>query len=233
MNHPFYNMVPGILKDTKDNRDFNAEQLIVRTYATPPSYRVDPHPMIYNQGQTPECGAFSGAGIKTDEEYRQWGKRIKFNAPALYAECKKTDGIPNQPGTYPRVVCQVLQQQGIALAGQTTPDPRYKIDGYYRIMPGSSIDFITQLIFQFGSIMLASEWYSNWMGWFRTLPKPSGKSVGGHAYRGVGWESNGIVVANSYGKLMWGWLGIAVMPWDIVLNYVLADGDSWKLCDAK
>lgn len=232
MNNPFGQHQPGVLKDPEDKQDYNAEKLIVRTYATPSSYYVDPKPIVYNQGQNPSCGGWSGAGVKSDEEYRQWGKRIKFNGQALYEECKKVDGIPNQPGTYPRVVCQVLQQQGPSLYGQTIPQSQYRIDSYWRIMPGATIELIQQIILQYGSIMLASTWYGNWNGWFRTFPKPVGKGIGGHAYRGVGWEPGGLVVVNSYGSFFWGCWGKAVMPWDIFFGYVLAEGDSWKLLDA-
>jgi hypothetical protein len=264
--------ISGYIKDKKDSRDFPATRLLVREVPLPESFIVNPNTIIYNQGQTPSCVGFSSAGVKTDEEFIQWGKQIRFDGMWLYKECKKIDGIPNVEGTYPRVACKILNQVGCKVVTASTtcpirflkpkpPEPtpediyKYRIEAYYRIEPRSTLDFVKQFIYQFGSILTASIWFKNWMSKFWVFPKPVGTSNVGHAYRGVGWDSEsvshksisiptkatiilkhdnaGIVVPNSWGEILWGINGVSIMPFEMFLNYVLAEGDCWKLVDAK
>jgi hypothetical protein len=241
--------VGGYIKDKKDKRDFKATKLLVREVPLPDSFIVNLNTIIYNQGASPSCVGFSSAGVKTDEEFQQWDKQIRFDGMWLYGECKKIDGIPNVEGTYPRVACKILNQTGckVVTASATcpirflkpkppepTPDEiaKWKIAAYYRIEPKSTVDFVKQIIFQFGSILTASDWYSNWMMKFDVFPVPSGGVVGGHAYRVIGWDSIGFIIANSWGKIYWGVNGIAIMPYQMFLDRVLAEGDSWKLVDS-
>jgi hypothetical protein len=240
--------VGGYIKDKKDSRDFPATRLLVREVPLPDSFIVNPNTIIYNQGQTPSCVGFSSAGVKTDEEFTQWAKQIKFDGMWLYEECKKVDGIPNVEGTYPRVALKILNQVGckVITASATcpfrflkpkppepTPDDiaEWRIAAYYRIDPKSTADFVKQIIYQYGSILTASNWYGNWQGKFDVFPTPAGGVVGGHAYRAVGWTPIGFVIANSWGKVFWGVNGIATMPYSIFAK-VLAEGDCWKLVDA-
>jgi hypothetical protein len=264
--------VGGYIKDKKDKRDFPATKLLVREVSLPDSFIVNLNTIIYDQGQTPSCVGFSSAGVKTDEEYTQWAKQIKFDGMWLYNECKKIDGIPNIEGTYPRVACKIMNQRGCKVVTgaatcpirflkpkppEPTPDEiaKWKIAAYYRVEPKSTLDFVKQIIFQFGSILTASTWFKNWMSKFWVFPKPTGTSNEGHAYRGVGWDyesvnhksmsfpsgvtivlkhdNAGIIIPNSWGKILWGVNGVAIMPYATFRDYVLAEGDCWKLVDAK
>jgi hypothetical protein len=239
--------VGGYIPDIEDPRDFPATKLLVRELALPESYTVNENTIIYDQGQTPQCVGYSSAGVKTDQEYSQYGKQIKFDGTWLYNECKKEDGIPNIEGTYPRVACKILQQRGCkTVSGAATcplrffkpkpPEPtpediaKWKIDAYFRIDPKSTADFVKQIIYQFGSIKTASTWWENWMEKFYVFPSPSGRSVGGHDYRAIGWNTIGFVIANSWGTVLWGKSGIATMPYD-VFHGILMEGDCWKLVD--
>ena len=238
----------GALPDVKDDRDFPATRLLVREVALPDEFIVYKDTIIYDQGQTPQCVGYSSAGVKTDEEFKERGKQIRFNGRWVYEQCKKEDGIPGVEGTYPRVACKVLQQQGCktVTAAETcpvrflkpkppTPTPediaKWKIDAYYRIDPKSTIEFVKQIIFQFGSILTASRWYANWMEKFSVFPAPIGETNAGHAYKTAGWNPIGFFIFNSWGKILWGKSGIAVMPYAIFMSYVLSEGDCWKLVD--
>lgn len=234
----------GYIPDIPDPRDFPARRLIYAAQPLPSIYRVDPNTIIYDQGQTPECVAFASAGIKTDEEFVQHSKRYKFDADWLYARCKERDGT-NQPGTYPRIACQVLVDLGIPLVPSTCPlsflktnapkpnnDPSlWRIKAYYRIDASSDIELIKQIIFQYGSIMCGSNFYASWEDKFSIFPAPDTVS-GGHAYRIDGWDQTGFVVVNSWGTILWGVNGVATMPYQMFLDFVLPDGDVWKLIDA-
>jgi hypothetical protein len=241
--------VGGCVPDPIDARDLPATMLLVKEVPLPESYIVDSDTIIYDQNGYPRCVAHGASGVKTDEEFLERATRIKFDADWLYARCKEIDGIPFIEGTFPRAACKVLNQQGCKVLTTAStcpfrflkpkpPEPtpadiaEYKIDAYYRIDPKSTTYFIKQIILQFGSLLTASYWFSNWMAKFYTFPAPNDDYVGNHCYRTVGWNPVGFVIVNSYGKILWGRNGVATMPYAIFAD-VLAQGDCWKLVDHK
>jgi len=233
----------GWIKDPPDARDYNIRSLIPpdkRVIGLPVNYIVYPDTIIYNQGSTSQCVAHALSGVKTDQEYIQWAQVYEFDAAWLYGECKKIDGIPFEDGTYPRVACQILQNRGTVVVGEKrcflqkalgVADVKWKINSYFRINLTDTDEDIKQILFSYGSFMAASRWFSNWSGKFGTFPEPNGDVSGGHAYRVIGWNADGWVVANSWGKILWGNWGIATMPYKMFRDYVLVDGDSWKIID--
>jgi C1A family cysteine protease len=232
----------GWVKDPEDSRDFPAKKLILAKKAVflPEEYIVNKDTIIYDQGSTPRCVAYSSSGVKTDEEFLQYKQQYKFDADWLYSECKKIDGIPNQEGTYPRIACKILMEKGTKLAASgcflkkamNKPDKKWAIAGYYRLENSLTDNDIKQILFTYGSFLAASSWYANWSDKFSVFPEPKGGSEGGHAYRVIGWNKTGWIVANSWGSILWGDKGIATMPFNIFREHVLSEGDSWKLVDA-
>ena len=228
----------GWLKDSRDERDFPAKKLIFAEMPLPSNYFVYPDTPVYNQGSHPACVGYACAGIKSDEEYLQGKSQYLFDGLWLYNECKKIDGIPGEDGTYLRFAMQVLQKQGmrqmVLPCRKKSPDSYWQIGAYYRIENDAADDFIKQIIFQYGSISVGSLWYESWMNMGEIFPVPDSQN-GGHAYRVCGWRSDspaGWVVVNSWGKLLWGKAGIAVMPYDIFRGWVMGTGaDIWKLVD--
>ena len=238
----------GWVKDPVDKRDYNIRKLLPeakKVAVLPTTFTVYPNTIIYDQGQTPRCVAYASSGVKTDEEFLQYGQQYMFDADWLYSECKKIDGIPFEDGTYPRVACQILQEKGDVLANSggfcgffsklapKTPDLKWKIDSYYRIDNSNSDTDIKQILFNYGSFLASSRWYTNWSDRFEVFPYPNGNTGGGHCYRIIGWDTTGWLVANSWGLFLWGKMGKAIMPFDIFRNSVLSEGDCWKLIDAK
>ncbi|MGA9047981.1 MAG: hypothetical protein WB588_03220 [Dehalococcoidia bacterium] len=57
-------------------------------------------------------------------------------------------------------------------------------------------------------------------------------SNGAHDVCQPGYMPLGIKYANSWGRLLWGIGGIAVMPWDMYISCVLQSGDMMKLQDS-
>lgn len=239
------NFGKGYIPDIPDSRDFPAKRLIYAAQPLPSTYRVDPHTIIYDQDGKPKCVTSAVCGVKTDQEFVQHGIRYKFDDDQLYAECKKRDGIPDLPGTYFRVACQILKDIGVPLAVSTCPlnflkpnkpkpnnDPSlWRIKAYYRIDAGSDIELIKQIIFQYGSIACGSNFYKSWESKFSVFPTPD-TVTGPHGYRIDGWDEVGLVLPNSWGELLWGDNGVATMPYQMFLDYVLPEGDIWKLIDA-
>ena len=244
--------VGTVLKDIPDERDFLTEKLIkdLRFSAVPLPDEYNPPTIIYNQGQTPQCAAYAGAGIKTDEEYAECGKLLTFDARWLYARAKEQDGIPDQPGTYTRVINDILLKQGIPILSKSScplsflkpkpPEPTpddirekaylNRIQAYYRILLSDLDELIKQIIFQFRSISAASMWYEEWNSARETFSEPKTPQTP-HAYRLKGWKRNGWIIPNSWGKILWGIGGESVMPFSMFRDVVLPQGDVWKLVD--
>jgi C1A family cysteine protease len=235
----------GWVKDKFDIRDFNVRSLITpekKQALLPNHFVVYDGTIIYDQGQTSKCVAYSASGVKTDQEFIQYGKQYRFDANWLYSECKKIDGIPNENGTYPRIACKILQEKGDKLDTSNLcflkkmvsgPDKKWGIDSYYRIDISNTDEDIKQILFSYGSFIAASSWYSNWMDKFTEFPEPNGIVDGGHAYRIIGWNEKGWIIANSWGTILWGDGGKATMSYDIFRRRVLSEGDCWKLVDSK
>ena len=232
--------IPGHGPGT-DPRDYNIRQLLALPPAKPlppklPSlYWTVQTPIVLNQGSTPECVAYASSGMKTDEEYQEWNRVYKFNAGALYAKCKQQDGSPNDPGTWPKVACDIMLKQGMALGCSKKFDTKWGINGYYGITTDNTDDEIKAILYQYGTMLFASYWYDNWMDMFEVFPSP-GNQNGGHCYRCVGWVPIGWIIVNSWGKGLWGNFmgigsGIAIMPYGTYRQFVLPDGDSWKVID--
>ena len=228
----------GWVKDREDPRDFPAVRLVFAEMPLPANYFINPNTPVYNQGSHPACVGYACAGIKSDEEYLQSKKNYLFDGLWLYKECKKIDGIPDADGTYLRCAMEVLQKMGMRQVSlpckKKNPDTFWEIGAYYRIENDAADDFIKQVIFQHGAIAVGSYWYDSWMSVGEVFDKPEGID-GGHAYRICGWrqeEPAGWVIVNSWGKLLWGKAGIAIMPYDIFRAAVMGTGaDIWKLVD--
>ena len=238
------------LPDPKDARDFSIRKLIFRDVPLPSRYLINEGGLIYNQESLPACVAFAGAGVKTDQEYLEFKDEIEFDGKWLYNECKKIDGIPDVEGTYIRYALQVMMTSMKEkdstpicrfLKSEKKPNPKWKIKGYYRIGNEESIDYIKQVIFQYGSIYVGSVWAENWMSGIwnggYVIPEPIYKedgSDGGHAYRITGWEdknTNAFQLTNSWGKI-WGKEGRVWLPYTIFEKVKAIDTtDIWKVVD--
>jgi len=224
----------GWLKDPVDSRDFPARSLVYAALPLPKTYWCNPNTPVYNQGSTPSCVGYASAGVKTDEEFIQHGEEYTFDGLWLYKKCKKVDGIPNQAGSYPRIALKILQEMGIRQntipCKKTKPDSFWKIKAYYRVTEEDTDETIKQIIFQYGSLLIGSTWYSSWNSVKEVFPDPGNAISGGHAYRVCGWNEVGWVVVNSWGKLLWGIKGMATMPYDMFRSKVIF-GDVWKIID--
>jgi hypothetical protein len=224
--------------DKEDKRDWNAGLLVPTEMPLQRNYSVWPDTPIYNQGLSPDCVGYCGAGVKTDEEYLQHGKKYLFNGRWLYDECKKIDGMPDVDGSSLRFAMQILQQTGmrqlVLPCQKREADSFWQIGSYFRLDASSLDDFIKQVIAQRGSIAIGTWWYRSWMNVGEVFPKPDIKN-GAHAIKVTGWRDDppiGWEFINSWGKLLWGKAGKAIMPYDMFRGAVIGDGaDVWKLVD--
>lgn len=189
---------------------------------------------FYDQGNTPECVAFSSC-----EERTSYVRR-KFDPHWLYAECKKRDGYPNEDGTFMRVAFDVLREQGLK------PWPNGVVGSQFKIARNewlTSVDDMRQALATSQSgILFGTNWYNAMFdpvyrqSHYR-LPEataPLGALAGGHQYwlKGVSDRLGGFILPNSWGLAdrHWepgerGW-PITIMPYSLAERLLKEDGEA-------
>ena len=120
----------GRIPSPRDPRDHSLASHAPDVAASTPPGSYAPRYLwtVLDQGQTPRCVGYSGALGRQIESMLEEREALLFDADDLYAECKKLDGSPNTDGTYVRVACQVLKNEGglvkQVLAGLTPEQAR-------------------------------------------------------------------------------------------------------------
>jgi len=188
---------------------------------------------FYNQGQTPECVAFSSS------EERSLATRGTFDPNWLYARCKERDGMPNQDGTLLRVAYDVLRELGPKPVHASGPDLS---KGVARNEWASSVDDIRVAIQNGASgVVMGSNWYDAMFDpirrgghyWLPASDANLGSLAGGHAYLldGVSDHLEAFTTPNSWGESdrSWhpgeaGW-PVTLIPYSLIERLLAEDGE--------
>ncbi len=170
-------------------RSFDApKELICRSYNTP----------VENQGNLPYCAAYAASSFAENLLWRRRHYHSDIDPVPLYKYAKSIDGDPDGGGTYlectmeallvkdyfDKNVCKIKQIGGGMFGnGGAMNDVKFAIHRYGICMAGFGI---------------TSEWFyprNNWI-------KGDGKyaSEGGHAVCIVGYNEDGFLILNSWGK---------------------------------
>ena len=152
---------------------------------------------VDDQGRLPWCAAYSAANYAENILWRKNGYHEEIAPAPLYAHAKSIDGDPDGDGTYlectldallekkyfDRSVCKVRTIGGNRFGnGNPLADVKYAIHRYGVCMAGFDI---------------TDEWYAPKDGIVRGL---AGKPQGGHAVLIVGYDRDGVVIQNSWGR---------------------------------
>ena len=224
----------GAQPSPADPHDFRLE--LDTTAGLPARYLASPMPLVLNQNVRPAgqplgtCVSHAGAGAKSWEERRDGHGWLDFDPFWLYAQCKRTDGLPGVEGTTMRALCAVLLKQGAQVRGQKGSAPGFRIASYAAVP--MTEDALKRAVFQQGPVLIATAWYANWMhfGGY-VLPRPTGSPIGGHGRWLWGWDDTiggrSALVRNSWGAA-WCDNGSSYDPWRFLLP---AMHDAWRLTD--
>jgi Papain family cysteine protease len=218
----------GCIPSPPDERDYPISALyealsVEAPVALPAAYAATPVPPITNQGDTPQCVAYSTAGMKSFQDYddqtpvRWWS----FDEGRLFA------AIGGGPyGAYLRDAMGYLLNTGYPVVGNTSPASAHKVAAYYSV-PVSVAD-IKAAIATFGEVVFGATWANSWFTPHSDGTLPAFDSTaGGHAIRCRGWDdAKGFRLANSWGTA-WGVNGECYLPYD-QLNAVF---EVWKAPD--
>ena len=162
------------------------DELLLDGYATP----------VEDQGAKPYCAAYAASNFAESVLWRRDGYPKTIDPDPLYAHAKTIDGDPTGDGTYlectldallekryfDRNVCKVKTFGGSVLGlGNGLADVKTAIHRYGCCMAGFNI---------------TGEWFCPRNGVIRG----GGESQGGHAVTLVGYDRDGVLILNSWGR---------------------------------
>lgn len=232
----------GCLEPKVDVRDYTLAR--PAGGALPSAYVTPLLPEVKNQGSVCSCVAHATSSILEYHEKMEQGD-VKLSTNFIYGIQKKVSGYAGK-GMYLRDACKIVHNYGDVLnsdcPGNTeVPEVHaiaeamldnshalevasyYKILSYVRLQ---DIEDIKYAIYNYGPVLASVKWFDNF-----TLDKDNvlrGKqegSGGHHAVMIYGWNGEGFLVQNSWGK-NWGEGGRFVLPYEIPVR------EAWQLVDA-
>jgi hypothetical protein len=155
-----------------------------------------------NQLQTPRCVGYSVAGYCEFQHWKTEHFPQQLDADAIYLKAKTIDGIPNENGTYPWAAIKAAVSLNMIKGEGKTIQPT-KLDVQFAIH---------QYGVCIGAFMITDDWnyVERKTGIIRNTP--DAKKRGGHAILCVGYNSDGLMIENSWGS-EWGNFGFAVLSW--------------------
>lgn len=215
---------------------------------------------VRDQGSFGSCVGFASAGVKDNQESREYGGNVVTSPLFIYRKCKEMDDIPTVEGTYPRVAMKVLANLGVCLEKQfpyslmswprmpVVPDIamdsaiNYKIGAYVSI---GTVEEVKQSIVNDGPVLGALLVCDNFInaGSNGIIDLPEGTLQGGHAICVVGYDNSMVAnghtgffeVRNSWGS-SWGEGGYCYIPYDFFNGRMIDTGmpfwfESWSSVD--
>jgi hypothetical protein len=183
-------------------------------------------PPVWDQGVDGPCSAYAAAAIKMWQERKDYGLTDQLSTHFVY------NLRPNRPqkGMQPRHTMHILKQYGIPTAKsyhrrkmkelQNIPAwvlneaANHKIIGYARIQ---TIEGLKKSIYKNGPAYIAMPVYNDGPQFWK--PSFGDQRLGGHALVIVGYNSQGFILRNSWGK-SWADSGHTVYPYsDFGVHY--------------
>ncbi|MGV0985007.1 MAG: C1 family peptidase [Limnohabitans sp.] len=201
----------GAIPSPIDERDYPIAMLyasmgIEEPLAVPLAYNV-PHalPPVLNQGNKPQCVAYSSECMKAYEDRIDQGRWFPFDEDRFFA---RIGGGPN--GAFLRAAFDEMRSTGYPLDGGGGAS-QHKIRAYYAV-PVTKAS-VQAAIMSFGVIVIGFHWSNSWFSpQGNGQLRPFSSLAGGHAIAAVGWDSRGLRLRNSWGSA-WGRSGDCWLPW--------------------
>ena len=165
---------------------------------------------IRNQGDTPLCGAFSGASIKEWQEKQDLGFSGYFSPDYIYNKRANK----NESGMYARDIMKILHNHGtlpdISFQNSDMDDimaANFKIKGYAQV---ETIEECKKALYMNGPCLISFPMYNK--DSVRMWDPKEGDEKSGHAMVIVGYNETGFIIRNSFGE-KWGDNGYCEYPY--------------------
>lgn len=190
------NWKDGLVPSPVDYRDIPLGSVVDELKEIPIEYHIPYFLNVKNQGNTPHCVGYSCSTIKEEKERKEQNYVI-FDGDWIYRECKKIDGIPSFPGTYFRSGLSVLKNKGAKPENEEEYE-KYRIGGYIKV--DNNLEAIKRAMYEFGCVLIGVRGSNpGWRNYF-VRPPYNNEVQWGHAIVGIGYNKDGIVFQNSWGK---------------------------------
>ena len=196
----------------------------------PLKHRLAPPARAYvlDQGNEGACTGFGLAAVVNILHQRQGRKDVQVSAQMLYEMARRHDEWPGKnyegsscrgaiKGWYQMGVCNerlwANDEKGGDLTLERAKDARKQtIGAYYRIR--KNIVDMHAALNEAGVVFASADVHSGWMSPKKgRIPYPPTKMEGGHAFAIVGYDADGFLVQNSWGK-DWGSNGMALWAYE-------------------
>lgn len=221
---PTGQFVLNVNRSPIDKRDFRAEAIYPDNITLPDEIDLRPflQPVV-NQGSQGTCSAQVAACIK---EYQEWalqklaGVDDKMSAQFVYNLREE----PGEMGMTPRETMKILAKSGICREAlypygtQELPDAipqdayddakNFIIEAYAQI---STIEALKKALYQDGVCYICFPVYNETNRMWKARQGETDK--GGHAMAVVGYNKQGFIIRNSWGK-EWGDNGYTIYPYE-------------------
>ena len=203
----------GARRSPRDDRDFCAEQILVGGDAAvdfPKKFRL-PQTAVQYQGATNHCTAYGATKVFEIPNKVEHEMEIDFDPEKQWENQKKYPATADEKnGDFTRSALKSLKKFGADFKNEN-----FKITGYAMIS-NSAESFKNWLLRGFAIFTSCDttlpvennpENLTTWLFAAKTgFVNLSGARVGGHAFAIVGWDENGFIAENSWGK-SWGKFG--------------------------
>ncbi len=235
----------GAIPSPPDPRDFRypAYAPVFGAAELPEAYTCDGITEVDNQGAVSSCVAHSLGVIKDWQEYAETGIHTRHSRQFIYSH-RPNEYYWKGPGMIPREALQTLRDFGVvreevwpgiveygketwpAPLGELLPQAQpFQIATYVAINP-KDINEIKSAIVTTGPILLCVPVYDNFIPDANgRIPYPKGNLRGYHGMAGPGYERDGLVPQNSWGR-EWGVDGKCILPWGYPIMEI------WGITDA-
>lgn len=223
----------GYMPSPPDDRDYTFDKMCMKTICDeqplPEEYRTEGHIPVLNQGANSDCVAHAIAVATAYGQYKVQQKFNDFSRGYIYGNRKAGDyqgeGMyirqalknfnhdgdcltPVFPyrGTYPAVKAKIAERPEEYLDAAN----KNKLIAYCRLYTEREIKMAIMLQ---GSVVVGITTYKNCMGKNIKVPTADDEKSGGHAMCCVGWNEDGWIIQNSWGKYF-GDGGFCYLPYD-------------------
>lgn len=217
-----------IFRPDPRDRDFLLARVIEEA-AAPTGKRLHAAPVVYDQGQTPECVGYSTAGLLSVHRHEadpDDPDDPTFDGAAIYAWANAHDGDPTvHDGSTVRAGFQALMQAGGKVTASTdaADDPVGAVDKIANYLwadttlPDRDLNRVATWLLTVGPVVVGILWYQDMFNpSAEGIVTPTGGVAGGHAImvRGVNMDTKMFCLRNSWGA----WSGTVHDDWSFTAD---------------
>lgn len=241
----------GCIPSPKDERDYKAADHVTMG-VRPHEYIPKEYAPILNQGTVGSCVAHSIATMKWYQENDEYRNYDKFSTDFIYHNRLETDHQSH--GMIMREAASHIVKDGICGYDKLPTNTEYpnittrafveslreeaKECKTLKYVYCETLEELADCIWQYKGAILSvkvklsfeSFYLRKQKEWTLPLPKEEEKEYGYHCVCALGYTEDGVIIQNSWGDV-WGYKGLAVIPWDYPISEMIAFVDERKEWD--